>query len=83
MSIANRRFFPVGRLVALVLVAVCLATPASAQFGGLKKKLKGDAASKAASEAGAEAPAGRTQGRQSRPSAGGQGRHALRPLQSG
>jgi hypothetical protein len=62
MSIANRRFFPVGRLVALVLVAVCLATPASAQFGGLKKKLKGDAAAKAAEkaggEAGAEAPAG-------------------------
>ena len=61
MSIANRRFFPVGRLVALVLVAVCLATPASAQFGWLKKKLKGDAAAKAAekagSEAGAEAPA--------------------------
>jgi hypothetical protein len=79
----NRQSFALGRIVALLILAACLATPASAQFGGLKKKLKGDAASKAASEAGAEAPAGRTQGRQSRPSAGGQGRHALRPLQSG
>ncbi len=62
MSIANRGCFAVGRLVALGIVAVCLATPASAQFGGLKKKLKGEAAAKAAEkaggEAGAEAPAG-------------------------
>ena len=62
MSIANRGCFAVGRLVALGIVAVCLATPASAQFGGLKKKLKGEAAAKATEkaggEAGAEAPAG-------------------------
>ncbi|MFL5496279.1 MAG: hypothetical protein ACJ8DC_17980 [Gemmatimonadales bacterium] len=62
MSSAHSRFFAAGRLVTLALVAVCLATPASAQFGGLKKKLKADAAAKAAEkaggEAGAEAPAG-------------------------
>jgi hypothetical protein len=62
MSTAPSRFFAAGRLVTLALVIVCLATPASAQFGGLKKKLKGDAAAKAAEKAGgepgAEAPAG-------------------------
>jgi hypothetical protein len=75
MSIANRGFFAMGRLVALGIVAVCLATPASAQFGGLKKKLKGEAASKAvekaASDSGAEAPAPPTNSGATAPGGGG------------
>ena len=47
----NRRSFAIGRIVAVLLVALALATPASAQFGALKKKLKGDAAAKAAEKA--------------------------------
>jgi hypothetical protein len=64
MPNANRRCFAAGRLVALAIVALCLATPASAQFGGLKKKLKEKTATtaveKAAGDAGAEAPSAPT-----------------------
>jgi hypothetical protein len=56
----SRRSLAIGRIVALLILAACLATPASAQFGGLKKKVKGDAAAKAAAEAGADAPAAAT-----------------------
>jgi hypothetical protein len=53
----------IARAAAIAVVALAITTPASAQFGGLKKKLKGAAAqegaSKAAGAAGAtpEAPA--------------------------
>jgi hypothetical protein len=42
-----------GALV-LILATLMLTAPASAQFGGIKKKLKGDAAAKAADKAGVE-----------------------------
>jgi hypothetical protein len=48
----NGRSFAIGRIVAVMLLALAIATPASAQFGALKKKLKGDAAAKAAEKAG-------------------------------
>src|SRR5947208_3080487 len=48
----NRRSFAIGRIVAVLLLAVAVATPASAQFGALKKKLKGDAAAKAVEKTG-------------------------------
>lgn len=57
----NRRSFAIGQLLALMVAALAFTTPASAQFGALKKKLKGEAAQKAvekaAGEAGADAPA--------------------------
>ena len=63
------------RVVVLGIVAVCLASPASAQFGGLKKKLKGEAASKAAekaaSDSGAEKPAAPSEASPAAPAAGG------------
>jgi hypothetical protein len=71
----NRRSFACGRIVALLILAVCLAAPASAQFGGLKKKLKGEAAAKAgekaAPEAGAEAPAAPANSAATAPGGGG------------
>jgi hypothetical protein len=45
-------------LLALMAVTLIATTPASAQFGGIKKKLKGDAAAKAADKAGVEPTAG-------------------------
>jgi hypothetical protein len=57
---SSSRFGTVVRTVLVVLVALAITTPASAQFGGLKKRLKGKAAeegvSKAAGNAG-DAPA--------------------------
>jgi hypothetical protein len=47
----NGRSFAIGRIVAVIILALALATPASAQFGGLKKKLKGDAVNKAVDKA--------------------------------
>jgi hypothetical protein len=47
----NMRSFAIGRIVAVMLLALALATPASAQFGALKKKLKGEAANKAVDQA--------------------------------
>ena len=47
----NGRSFAIGRIVAVLLLALAVATPASAQFGGLKKKLKGDAVNKAVDKA--------------------------------
>ena len=47
----NGRSFAIGRIVAVMLLALALATPVSAQFGGLKKKLKGDAVNKAVDKA--------------------------------
>jgi hypothetical protein len=52
------RSFAIGRIVALMLLALAIATPASAQFGALKKKLKGEAATKAVENA---APSGPTE----------------------
>ena len=53
-----------GRVLAIALVALAIGTPASAQFGGLKKKLKGTAAqeggNKAAESAGVPAAATET-----------------------
>jgi hypothetical protein len=73
MSSAKSGFFSAGRLMAFALVAVCLATPASAQFGGLKKKLKGDAAAKAAEKAGGEAGVEAPAAAPANSSAGGDG----------
>src|SRR5882724_12215144 len=47
----NGRSFAIGQIVAILLLALALATPASAQFGALKKKLKGDAVNKAVDKA--------------------------------
>ena len=47
----NGRSFAIGRIVAVLVLALAVATPASAQFGGLKKKLKGDAVNKAVDKA--------------------------------
>lgn len=47
----NGRSFAIGRIVAVLLLALALATPASAQFGALKKKLKGDTVNKAVDKA--------------------------------
>lgn len=47
----NGRSFAIGRIVAVLLLALAIATPASAQFGALKKKLKGDAVNKAVDKA--------------------------------
>lgn len=61
------RLAAIARMTAAVAVTLAIATPASAQFGGLKKKLKGAAAqegaSKAAGAAGVtpEAAAGATE----------------------
>ena len=41
----------IGRVMAIALVALAIGTPASAQFGGLKKKLKGTAAQEGANKA--------------------------------
>jgi hypothetical protein len=41
----------IARAAAIVVVALAITTPASAQFGGLKKKLKGAAAQEGASKA--------------------------------
>jgi hypothetical protein len=49
----SRQSFAIGRVVALLILAACLATPASAQFGGLKKKLKAAATGPAAAPASA------------------------------
>ena len=46
---------PITRLVVATLVALAIATPASAQFGGLKKHLKGKAAETGVSKATGEA----------------------------
>jgi hypothetical protein len=43
--------FSRGRVMAIALVALAIGTPASAQFGGLKKKLKGTAAQEGANKA--------------------------------
>ncbi len=41
----------IARAAAIAVVALAITTPASAQFGGLKKKLKGAAAQEGASKA--------------------------------
>jgi hypothetical protein len=51
------RLATLGRLGVVTLVALALATPASAQFGGLKKRLKGKAAEEGAAR-GVEAAGG-------------------------
>jgi hypothetical protein len=53
MPTLNRR--SITRVLALVVAALVATSPASAQFGGLKKKLKGDAAANAAEKAGDQA----------------------------
>jgi hypothetical protein len=57
MPSPQRRLLPLVRLAATTLVALALATPASAQFGGLKKRAKAKAAEQAVSKATGEAPA--------------------------
>ena len=47
----NRRSVAIGYILAVLVIALGVATPASAQFGGLKKKLKGEAATKAVDKA--------------------------------
>jgi len=51
MPTPNGRSFAIGRVVMLIVAALIVTTPASAQFGALKKKLKGEAAQKAAEKA--------------------------------
>ncbi len=53
MPILNRR--SVTGVLVLILAALVLTTPVSAQFGAIKKKMKGDAAAKAAEKAGQKA----------------------------
>jgi hypothetical protein len=53
MPSPNRRSITV--VLALIVAALIVTTPGSAQFGGLKKKLKGDATAKAAEKAGEKA----------------------------
>jgi hypothetical protein len=50
MPLLNRRSITIVSTL-LAFAALAITTPASAQFGGLKKKLKGDAAAKAAEKA--------------------------------
>jgi hypothetical protein len=57
MPILQRRSITVAQALALIITALVVTTPASAQFGGLKKKLKGDATAKAADKAGEAAGA--------------------------
>ena len=61
MQTAQGRLAAMVRVPAFVAIALMLAAPASAQFGGLKKKVKEatstQAASPAATEAGATGPA--------------------------
>jgi hypothetical protein len=57
MPSPQRRLLSLVRLAATTLVALALATPASAQFGGLKKRAKAKAAEQAVSKATGEAPA--------------------------
>jgi hypothetical protein len=57
MPILRRRSIAVAQALALIVTALVVTTPASAQFGGLKKKLKGDATAKAADKAGEAAGA--------------------------
>lgn len=53
MPILNRRSITLVQAFGLiVMAALVVTTPASAQFGAIKKKLKGDAAAKAAEKAG-------------------------------
>lgn len=53
----NRRSAGIGRVLALVLLALIAASPAWAQFGAIKKALKGKAADKAVETAAPESPA--------------------------
>jgi hypothetical protein len=57
MPIFHRRSITVVQALSLIVAALVVTTPASAQFGGLKKKLKGDAAAKAAEKTGEAAGA--------------------------
>jgi len=52
----------IARLAVITLTALAIATPASAQFGGLKKKLKAKAGQEAVSKAAAEVAAPPTEG---------------------
>ena len=47
-----RRMARIARVAAIALAVLAIGTPASAQFGGLKKKLKGAAAQEGAKKAG-------------------------------
>jgi hypothetical protein len=63
MATPTRRFLSIARLLPTALLMLALATPAAAQFGGLKKKIKAAAGAESAdkeqpAKAGA-APAGR------------------------
>jgi hypothetical protein len=62
MSNPCGRLAAIARLAVATLVALAIAAPASAQFGGLKKKLKGAAGQEGASKADAGAPDGGTGG---------------------
>lgn len=53
----HRRSLAIGQVVSLIVAALVVATPATAQFGGLKKKLKGEAAQKGVEKAAGEAGA--------------------------
>lgn len=52
----------IARLAVITLAALAIATPASAQFGGLKKKVKAKAGQEAVSKAAGEVPAPPTEG---------------------
>ena len=60
MSTPTRRVVSLGRLVPAALLMLALATPAAAQFGGLKKKIKAAAGAESEDKGkdGATAPAG-------------------------
>jgi hypothetical protein len=55
----NGRSFAIGRIVAVLILALAIATPASAQFGAIKKKLKGETASKGIEKAAGETSDGK------------------------
>jgi hypothetical protein len=52
MSTPTRRFVTAARLLPAALLMLALATPAAAQFGGLKKKIRAAAGGEAADKAG-------------------------------
>jgi hypothetical protein len=58
MRNSNRRVAAIARAVVVAVVALGIATPAAAQFGGLKKKLKAATAPEAAKAEAPAAPAG-------------------------
>jgi len=76
MPTQNRRFSVIGQLIAVTLAVLCFASPAQAQFGALKKKLKGTTVEKAAGKA-VDAAAGDEPAANAASPTGGQGGGAV------